>query len=62
MILPHTKLGQTFTFMKYLASVFSLMFLPKNFNLISCIKAGGKSANEDYLQKYLLIFIFIYDL
>ena len=51
MILDHTKLGCTFTFMKDLASVVALRFLLKTF-----IWAGGKFTKEDYLQNYSMHF------
>ena len=66
-LIYHGKVGRTFTFMKDLASVVTLSFLLKFLLQVSGIKfsetyrAGGKSVKGDYLQKYLLIFIFIYN-
>ena len=62
------KVGSIVTFLKYLASVVSLIFLPKTLiwnkitflalNLLN-FASDGKRAYEEYLQDYLPIFLFI---
>ena len=61
MTLNRVKLRRAVTFMKYLASVVSLIFLPKTliwnkirlqlFSFTESCRAGGKRAYERYLQK-----------
>ena len=72
MTLNSVKLGRAVTFMKYHASVVSLIFLAKtliwNKNHVSGIKfakscrAGGKWTYDEYLQKNSPIFLFLSDL
>ena len=66
------KLGRAVTFMKYLASVVSLIFLPKTLiwnkitssasNLLNFAELVELVASEEYLQKNLTIFLFLFDL
>ena len=70
MTLNCVKLGRAVTCMKYLASVVPLIFQAEtlNWNHVPGIKfaepcrAGGEWAYEEYLQKNLQIFLFLFDL
>ena len=64
MTLNHLKLGHTVSFMKYLASVVSLILLPQTlilnkiiFPAANCLKLAELVVNE--LQKSLPIFMFL---
>ena len=60
------------TFMKYLASIVSLIFQAKTLiwnkitfpalKFVEFCRAGKKWASEEYLQKNLTIFVFLFDL
>ena len=57
------KLGRAVTFMKYLTSVVSLIFLPKTLSKFSELcRADEKLACEEYLQENLPILLFLSNL
>ena len=66
MTLNRVKLGCGITFMKYLASVDSLIFIPKtliwNKTTFRLSWADGKLTCKEHLQKNLSIFLFPFDL
>ena len=68
MTLNRVKLGRAVTCMKYLASVVSSEKFNLEYNHVPAIKfadywrTGGKWAYEEYLQKKLPIFLFLFDL
>ena len=66
MTLNRVKLGCGVTFMKYLASVDSLIVIPKtliwNKATLRLSLADGKLTCKEYLQKNLSIFLFPFDL
>ena len=66
MTLNRVKLGCGVTFMKYLASVDSLIVIPKtliwNKATLRLSLADGKLTCKEYVQKNLSIFLFPFDL
>ena len=66
MTLNRVKLGRAVTFIKYLASVVTLIFLPKtliwSIKLTEFCRAGRKLAYQKYLRKILPIFLFLSNL
>ena len=72
MTLNFIKLGRAVAFMKYLGSVVSLIFLAKTLiwnnitspasNLLNFSEQVENKPSEKYLQKKLLIFLFLFDL
>ena len=71
MTLNHVKLGHAVTFVKCVASVAALVFLALSLiwnnitfwhKIAESCTAGAKWAHEQYLQKKLSIFLFLFDL
>ena len=52
MTLNCVKLGRAITFMKYLASVVSLIFPQKTWNKTTFLASGGKLAYEEYDEDF----------
>ena len=67
MTLNRVKLGHAVTFIEYLDSAVSLIFIAltliwNKINFLKSCAAGGKWVYEQYLQKKLPIFVFLFDL